>query len=54
MIVVDLPGQVVHQRWAPADGRYAELREAAFGDVVAAGTLPGISVETAALLDEAG
>ena len=52
--VVDLPGQVVHQRWEPIDGSYAQARVMKFGDVVSAATLPGVSVGTAPLRDRNG
>jgi Uma2 family endonuclease len=49
--VVDLPGRAIHQRWAPADGAYAQARVVAFGEPVTSATLPDVVIATAALLD---
>jgi Uma2 family endonuclease len=43
--VADLNGRVIHQLWAPAGEAYAERREVAFGEVVAATTITGLWVK---------
>lgn len=49
--IVDLPGRIVHRRWAPADGAYARSDTVPFGDPVASATIPGLAVATTALRD---
>ena len=49
--IVDLPGRIVHQRWAPAQGAYGQERTIRFGEAVTAATLPGVSVDTTPLGD---
>ena len=50
--VVDLPGRVVRQYWAPADGSYASETVVLFGGRLSATTLPGLGIDTTALQDE--
>jgi Uma2 family endonuclease len=45
--VVDLPGGVIHQMWAPAGEAYAQRREVAFGEPIKAATIAGLSVTPA-------
>lgn len=47
--VADVTGRVIHQMWSPTDGRYVEQRAVAFGAAITAATIPGLTVETAAL-----
>jgi Uma2 family endonuclease len=47
--VADLHARVIHQMWSPADEAYAERREAAFGERIAAATVDGLMVDTAGM-----
>jgi len=47
--VADVEGRVVHQHWAPVDESYTRTARVAFGEPLAAATLPGLTVETASL-----
>lgn len=47
--VVDVSGAVIQQLWVPAGDAYSERRETAFGDDLAAVTLPGLSIATGTL-----
>lgn len=47
--IVDLPGRVVHQYWAPADGAYARSAVVPFGETLRSKTLEGLAIPTAAL-----
>lgn len=47
--VVDINASVIHQLWSPANGSYSEQYESAFGSAITAATIPGLTVETAAL-----
>jgi Uma2 family endonuclease len=47
--VADVNGRVIHQLWAPTGDDYAQRREVAFGEVVAAVTVEGLRVETTAI-----
>ena len=47
--VVDLNGRVIHQMWAPEGEAYTEQRQLAFGERIAAATVPGLRVETSGL-----
>ena len=47
--VVDVEAKVIHQMWAPAGETYAERREMAIGDRIAAATVEGLTVETAGI-----
>lgn len=49
--VVDLAGQVVRQHWAPGEAGYGRDASVAFGVPLAAATLPGVVIGTAALRD---
>ena len=44
--VADVNGRVIHQMWAPEGEAYAERRETAFGQRVAAVTVEGLAVDT--------
>ena len=44
--VADVDGRVIHQMWTPAGEAYAERREVAFGGVVEAATIGGLTVNT--------
>ncbi|WP_375397366.1 Uma2 family endonuclease [uncultured Sphingomonas sp.] len=44
--VVDVEAKLIHQLWAPAGETYAERREVAFGEPIAAATVAGLVVET--------
>ncbi len=50
--VVDLPGRVVRQYWAPGDSTYVSETTVPFGRKLSAATLPGLAIETTALRDE--
>lgn len=43
--VVDVEGQIIHQLWPPEGEAYAQRREVAFGDRIAALTVAGLVVE---------
>ena len=47
--VADVNARVIHQMWAPAGEAYVERREVAFGEVVEAVTIEGLTVETEGL-----
>ena len=47
--VIDAESRVIHQMWAPADEAYGERREVTFGEVLEAGTIAGLKVETGRL-----
>lgn len=47
--VVELNARVIHQMWAPKGEAYAERREIAFGERIAAATIAGLAVETAGI-----
>ena len=47
--VADVNARVIHQMWAPAGEAYAEQREVAFGERIAAATIDGLALETAGL-----
>ena len=47
--VADVRKRVIHQMWVPDGGTYAKRREAAFGTVISAATIEGLSVETAGI-----
>jgi Uma2 family endonuclease len=47
--VADVNGRVIHQLWAPAGEAYAQRREVAFGEALAAVTVEGLRVETTAI-----
>lgn len=51
--VIDLEGQVVWQFWSPGPQGYRQEAEAPFGTIIGAKTLPGLTFDTAALLDPA-
>jgi len=44
--VADVNARVIHQMWAPEGEDYAERREVAFGERIAAATIAGLAVET--------
>ncbi len=48
--VADIEGQVIHQFWSPGADGYGDQRTVPFGEDVAAVTIAGLVVETAALL----
>ncbi|MBX9859735.1 MAG: Uma2 family endonuclease [Sphingomonas sp.] len=43
--VADVEGQIIHQLWAPEGGTYAQRRDVAFGERIAAVTVAGLVVE---------
>jgi len=45
--VADVAAKMIHQMWAPEGEAYAERREIAFGGVIDAKTITGLSVATA-------
>ena len=45
--VADVNARVIHQLWSPQDGAYAERREMAFGEALAAQTVAGLRIATA-------
>lgn len=47
--VVDVNRAVIHQMWSPEGEAYAERREVALGDMLAAATIDRLSVDTAGL-----
>ena len=47
--VIDAESRVIHQMWTPADEAYGERREVTFGEVLEAGTIAGLKVETGRL-----
>ncbi|MBO9711991.1 Uma2 family endonuclease [Sphingomonas sp.] len=47
--IVDVEAGVIHQLWAPQGEAYSERHETAFGQPIAATTIPGLEVETAKL-----
>jgi Uma2 family endonuclease len=47
--VADVNGRVIHQMWGPSAEGYADERVVAFGAVVTAATIDGLSVETGGL-----
>ena len=48
--VVDINGRTIHQLWRPGPDGYQETRNTLFGEVLEAATLPGLTVDTTALL----
>ena len=48
--VADVEHRVVHQFWSPNADGFQEKRETAFGELLTAATIPGLSVDTTALL----
>ena len=44
--VADVNARVIHQTWAPEGEAYAERRDVAFGAMIAAATIEGLTVET--------
>ena len=44
--VADVNGRVIHQMWALRGEGYGERGEAAFGERIAAATIPGLALET--------
>lgn len=47
--VVDVRTAVIHQMWSPAGDAYAERREVAFGEILTAATIEGLTVATTEL-----
>ncbi|QBM75574.1 Uma2 family endonuclease [Sphingomonas sp. AAP5] len=47
--VVDIKARTIHQMWSPIGELYAERCAVAFGDIIAAATIVGLSVDTASL-----
>ncbi|MDP1026358.1 Uma2 family endonuclease [Sphingomonas sp. KR1UV-12] len=47
--VVDVESRTIHQFWSPGEGVYRQTNSVAFGADMAAATLPGLTIETAAL-----
>lgn len=47
--VVNIPGEVIHQLWSPADAAFAEQRTVAFGSTIRSATIAALTVETAGL-----
>lgn len=47
--VVDVNARVIHQMWRPVGATYADQREIAFGERIAAATIDRLAVETASL-----
>ena len=47
--VADINARIVHQMWLPQGDAYAERREIAFGERIAAATVAGLAVETAGI-----
>lgn len=45
--IVDVEARVIYQMWGPDGEAYAERREVAFGQQIAAATVEGLTVETA-------
>ena len=47
--VVNVTGRVIHQMWAPEDDGYSQRREVAFGERIAAVTMPALAIASAHL-----
>lgn len=47
--VADVNARVIHQMWAPIGDGYAERREIAFGEPIAAAAVPGVTIATTGL-----
>lgn len=48
--VVDVNGRAIHQLWTPGADGYRDARNTLFGGTLEAATLPGLTVDTTALL----
>lgn len=44
--VVDVEARTIQQFWSPADGRYSQTKQVAFGDRIDAVTIHGLSVDS--------
>ncbi|WP_375397365.1 Uma2 family endonuclease [uncultured Sphingomonas sp.] len=47
--VADVNARIIHRLWTPKGETYAERREGAFGEPIAAAAISGLAVETAGL-----
>jgi Uma2 family endonuclease len=47
--VLDVRARVIHQMWGPAGDRFTQSRELSFEAGIEAATIPGLTIETAAL-----
>lgn len=47
--VIDVNAGLIHQLWMPAGEEYGQARQIAFGEMLTAATLPGLSVDTGRL-----